>query len=144
MKLRVAQSADFARIARWNRQLQEDEGAEVMSPAAIETRLKSWLSDGYQAAIFTLDYPVGYALYRHADPDSEGVGIYIRQFYIDRAERRKGYGRAAFRLLSDQLVGERRVILEVLDLNQSGHAFWRSLGFKPYSTKYEAHLGRGA
>ena len=140
MRLCPAKPQDFQQLSVWNRQLQEDEGATVMSLTAIEDRLRGWLNGQYEAVVFLAEVPVGYALYRPADPDAEGAGIYIRQFHIEKSLRRQGYGTQAFGLLAEKFSGQERIILEALESNPSGKAFWQSLGFHAYSTKYE-HRG---
>jgi ribosomal protein S18 acetylase RimI-like enzyme len=137
MIVRAANRSDFAQLAVWNQQLQEDEGAAVMSLEAIENRLNQWLRADYRAVVFVAQTPVGYALFRSTNADSEGPGVYIRQFYIDRSQRRKGYGTAAFELLANEFLADHRVILEALESNPAGNEFWVSLGFEPYSIKYE-------
>lgn len=138
VKLRPADASDLPLVANWNRQLQEDEGASVMSVAAIESRLSRWLDASYEAVIFENQGPVGYALYRPTDPDLEGAGgIYLRQFFIAREARRTGLGSEAFGLLVREVIDGRRMVLEVLASNPAGHAFWRSLHLEEYSTAFQ-------
>jgi predicted acetyltransferase len=93
-----------------------------------------WLQKEYQAFLFIADaVPVGYALFR-----KEKDHIYLRQFFIDRPYRRKGFGRKAMKLLFTRgWSGKRRVLLEVLIHNDVAIRFWRSVGFKDYSLTLE-------
>lgn len=137
IQCRHAAPADLDLLARWNRTLQEDEGHDPMSLQAITDRLRRWLSDNYQAVCFEVDgQPIGYALYRPTDPDTEGPGIFLRQFFIDRNHRRQGLGTAAYGLFEQHITGDQIVALEVLASNPAGHQFWQSLGFRDYSTTY--------
>jgi ribosomal protein S18 acetylase RimI-like enzyme len=54
-----------------------------------------------------------------------------------RDARRNGLGSAAFDLLLREVVNDRRLVLEVLTSNPTGHAFWRSLGLDEYSTSFQ-------
>ena len=103
MTINEVTSIDLSLLAKWNRQLQEDEGATVMSLEAIEARFREWFARDYKAVIFEEGNPVRYALFRPCDPDSEGPGYYLRQFFIDREERRKGYGKSAFHCLRENI-----------------------------------------
>lgn len=130
--------ADLQRLAHWNRQLQEDEGGVPMPPAMVRERLRRLLEAGYRAHLFVADVEVGYALLRDADPEVEGEGVYIQQFFIDRCRRREGFGRAAFELLRTRVIGDTTpVLLEAVATNPEGAAFWRSLGFEVYATRFK-------
>lgn len=53
MDLRAATEADVPLLARWNRELIEDEGADnLTSPAELEARMRAWLAGDYRAVIF--------------------------------------------------------------------------------------------
>jgi predicted acetyltransferase len=83
--------------------------------------------------LFELHHSIAYALYR---PDGEG--IYLRQFFVDRQHRRRGFGRQAIKmLLSDIFPCEKRVTVDVLINNQIGHEFWKAMGFKDYTITLE-------
>ncbi len=138
MDWRFAEDRDFELLSNWNRELQEDEGASVIGVREIEARLRKWLESDYEAVLFNDDGLAGYALYRPTDPDSEGAGgIYLRQFFVDRNRRRRGRGAKAFDLFVRDIIGERRLVLEVLASNQVGQAFWRSRGLAEYCMTYE-------
>lgn len=138
MDWRHATSVDLPQLAFWNRELQEDEGAEPLAVAPITDRLRRWLADEYRAVVFTVgSAPVGYALFRPSDPDLQGAdAIYLRQFFVARDQRRKGYGSCALQRLLDEVFEGRKVILEALEANPGGSAFWRAQGFVPYATTY--------
>ena len=66
---------------------------------------------------------IGYALIRHTCSP-----LYLRQFYIDRAYRRKHYGEKAFHELL-KLLQVDTIDIDVLPWNEAGLQFWKSLGF---------------
>lgn len=132
---RVATHEDVSNLARMNRLLIQDEGhRNPMSLAELEKRMLGWLEVEYQAALFEESgRALGYALYRF---DEEWV--YLRQFFIEREERRKGIGRAAFEwLLENPWKASSRVRLEVLCENLAGQGFWKALGFEVYALTLE-------
>ena len=138
MEWRCAVDSDLERLASWNRQLQEDEGASVLSAGACESRLRAWLDGDYTGVVFEKAGPVGYALHRPTDPDSQGAGgLYLRQFFIDRGRRRQGLGAEAFDLFVREILSGRRLVLEALTANPIGLAFWRSRGLSEYCTTFE-------
>lgn len=139
MRCRSIKSGDESLISEWNRQLQIEEGASVMDLEEIEVRLRRWLSVNYDAVVFELrSDPIGYALYRPTDADmNDPDGIYLRQFFIARGHRRLGHGSTAIRLFLDEVVQGRRLVLEALNSNPAGQAFWRSLGMRAYSVTFE-------
>jgi GNAT superfamily N-acetyltransferase len=139
MRCRPADSRDHPRLVAWNRELQLDEGAAPMEPAAIAARLERWLSGGYQAVVFETDAtPIGYALFRPTDPDREGPGgLYLQQFFVARERRRAGLGSQAFRLFARDVLRGRRLLLDALETNPAGQAFWTSLGLRLGARRYE-------
>lgn len=135
MRFRVATDADSALLAGLNRQLIADEGhRNAMTLSELEERMRGWLRGMYHAIIFELAaYPAAYALYRD-DPD----GIYLRQFFVDRQQRRAGIGRQAIALLRAEIWPPgRRVTVEALATNRRGYAFWTALGFHDYAVTLE-------
>lgn len=101
-----------------------------MTVAQLEERMRRWLAAEYRAVLFeAADGPAGYALFR-----SDEDGVYLRQFLVQRALRRRGLGRAAVRLLLEEVFPRGvRVWLQVLEQNEGGLAFWRALGFRPHA-----------
>jgi len=128
---RFATAADLPRLAAWNRELIEDQGSDnPMTVAQLEARMQRWLAGPYRAVLFEVaDGPAGYALFQ-IDED----GVHLRQLLVPRALRRRGVGRAAVRLLLDEVFPRgARVWLQVLEQNESGLAFWSALGFRPHA-----------
>ncbi|MEM8954846.1 MAG: GNAT family N-acetyltransferase [Verrucomicrobiota bacterium] len=139
MTIRPVSDCDLSLIATWNQQFQEEARVAVMGLDAIEARFRRWFTEGYEAVLFEASRPVGYSLHRECGSDWEGPGYYIRQYFIDRKCRRQGHGRTAFACLQRSVFADRRVILDVLESNPGGLAFWASLGMTPYSHKLEIH-----
>jgi GNAT superfamily N-acetyltransferase len=133
-------AADLPLLARMNRQLIEDEGSRnPMRIPQLEARMRDWLESGeYDAILFEFhDAVVAYALYQQRTD-----AIYLRQFFVDRAFRRRGIGRRAIRmLLQDILPAGQRITLEVLTANPDGYAFWKRLGFRDYAVTLEGETG---
>ncbi|MGE5194457.1 MAG: N-acetyltransferase family protein [Deltaproteobacteria bacterium] len=135
MNYRFAAASDAAILAGMNHQLIRDEGhRNPMTVAELEDRMRGWLEGEYRAVIFEQDVqPTGYALFRN-----EAEFVYLRQFFVCRAFRRQGVGRAAMHwLLVNVWNGIERVRLEVLVANSAGIAFWRALGFRDYALTME-------
>ena len=134
--IRPATLADTDLLAAMNKQLIEDEGHDnPMTVQQLIERMEGFLSRDYTALLFADSdgVTVGYALINKAtDP------LYLRQFFICRDERRKGYGRRFFYKMLDYL-GVETIDIEVLAWNDTGKAFWESLNFKPRSVymRYE-------
>lgn len=131
MQYRTARKADFPLLAELNRQLILDEGHDnPMSVRELEDRMRAWLVRTYTAVLFLSgENVVGYALYR-----SDNAGIFLRQFFICRSERRKGHGRAAVDLLLEHVWPRGAVVtLEALRTNQTAIDFWRAIGFEEYA-----------
>jgi ribosomal protein S18 acetylase RimI-like enzyme len=131
MQHREATDADLDRLAAWNRELNEDERAEnLLGVDALRERMRGFLAGAYRAVIFEeAGSPVGYALYR---PDESGV--YLRQLFVERALRRRGFGRRVVEvLLAEILPPGVRVTAEVLVHNDRALAFWRAVGFRDHA-----------
>lgn len=134
---------DFPLLARMNRELADDEGhRNAMTIPELEDRFRRFVDeDGFSVDLFRInDEIVGYATYRREpDPaDLKGHRVYLRQFYIVRHYRREGLGQVAFHALAAARFrpGE-RIILEAIDNNPGGRAFWLRVGFTSYSTILE-------
>ena len=131
MDYRTASEGDLPLLAELNQQLIHDEGYPNSMPVTeLEYRMRAWLIGAYTAVLFLNDgNVVGYALYRNDD-----TGIFLRQFFICRAERRKGLGRAAMDLLFGRIWPDGAAIsLEALCANKAAIAFWRAVGFEDYA-----------
>ncbi len=135
MHVRKAAEADVGLLAELNRQLIEDEGhRNRMTLPELEERMRTWLQNEYEAAIFEEHgVPMAYALYRQ-DSDS----IYLRQFFVGRQHRRSGIGRQAMQmLLSEIWPPGRRITVEVLVKNRAAYEFWKAIGFQDYAIMLE-------
>lgn len=136
LEWRRASVADVSALARWNRQLIEDEGSRnPMTEAQLQTRMMGWMQGG-EWGIWLLergDERVGYTVLRVAVEDSE---IYLRQLFIAREHRSQGVGKVALERLRSQFP-DTRWTLEVLETNPRARKFYESLGFTAYSTKLE-------
>ena len=121
-----------------NERLIRDEGHRSgLTRQSLEPRMSRWLAGDYRAAIFSVDgEPVGYALWK---PGSDHV--YLRQFYVEPAFRRKGCGKAGIKWLINNVWGEFALVrLEVLVGNDAGWRFWRSIGFEDYCVTMELRI----
>ncbi|NPV02863.1 MAG: GNAT family N-acetyltransferase [Brevinematales bacterium] len=128
MKIRKAGLESLAVLTRMNKELREDEHIDnYMTDVELAERMRGFLCDnsGYEAYLFIEDRDtVGYALvFLNEEP------IYIRQFYVCRNARRRGYGTEGIRLLKKALNTE-SFDLEVLVWNTAAVEFYRSVGFK--------------
>lgn len=125
--LRRATHDDVLRLAQMNWQLIRDEGSDnPMTVAQLAERMMGFLTTTYHAwMIRPAQQVVGYILV-----DMGRRPVYLRQMYVAAAYRRRGYGRAAFAALCDELA---HVPLEVeaFAWNSPAVAFWQSLGFTP-------------
>jgi len=129
LKIRVCTDDELDLLAVLNKQLIEDEQHEnKMSVEQLRERMKKFINSDYKAYLFEENSKtIGYALVDHTRQP-----LYLRQFFICRDVRRKGYGRAAFKELLD-LLKTNVIDIEVLLWNVRGMEFWRSLGFKERS-----------
>ena len=124
MRARECTVEDVALLAQMNKYSLEDDDPEAnLSLPHLENRMRDYINSGYKAFLFLIDEKViGYALSNGAKPP-----IYLRQFFIVRDERRKGYGKQAFHLLLD-LLGIQESDIDVYTWNDSTVRFWRTLG----------------
>jgi GNAT superfamily N-acetyltransferase len=134
--MRFASDADVDLLARLNHELIADEGGDnPMTIAQLGTRITEWLAGRYQAVLFETSEgePLAYALFR-----DDGETLFLRQFFVVRAYRQTGVGRAAMqRLLNEVFPPEKRLLVEVLSKNARGLAFWHALGFSDYFVTLE-------
>jgi ribosomal protein S18 acetylase RimI-like enzyme len=131
MKYRIATLDDCRLLAGMNQQLLQDERHRnrFMTLPQLEERMSGFLSGEYRGFIFEEDGDiVAYALYRE-QPDE----IYLRQLFVPRDRRRRGYGRSAMEILrSDIWPKNKRLTVDVLLHNTEAIAFWRAVGYKDY------------
>ena len=126
MQIRECTVDDVPLLAKMNQFFIEDEEGELnISIPHLEDRMKSFITSEYKAYFFLIDEKItGYALC-----STSRSPVYLRQFFIDRDERRKGYGRQAFNLLLSHLNVQADDV-DVYAWNDSAIRFWRSLGFE--------------
>jgi GNAT superfamily N-acetyltransferase len=131
---REASEADLGLLAEWNHQLIRDEGhRNPMTVEQLAERMRKWLQGEYRAVVFSSEEPVGYALFK-----VEADAVYLRQFFVRRDRRRSGIGQAAFAILKETIWPSGvRLTVDVLCHNQSGIAFWRSVGYRDYCLTLE-------
>ncbi len=135
MKLRYATDEDIPLLAELNHQLIQDEKApNPMSVRELAERMRAWLHGDYRAVFFELAAEtVAYALFRSSEE-----GLYLRQFFVSRAHRRRGIGRQAIEIFREQVVPSGQILsLEVLVHNEDGIAFWRALGFREHALSFQ-------
>jgi GNAT superfamily N-acetyltransferase len=137
MHHRFAASEDAALLGALNHQLIQDEGhRNPMSIPELETRMREWIASDYRAVLFEEDSEVvAYALYRE-DNDL----LYLRQFFVQRALRRRGIGRRCMMILFSGIwPRNKRVTVDALTQNPAAISFWRSLGFADYALTWEIY-----
>ncbi|HBZ68769.1 MAG TPA: GNAT family N-acetyltransferase [Deltaproteobacteria bacterium] len=137
MNWRFAEACDLPLLAKLNRVLIRDEGAQnPMTLPQLEERMRVWLGSPYRAVLFEEgSTTVGYALFR-----SEEEGVHLRQFLIARDVRRRGYGREGLQILLEEVWPKGVfVTVEVLHHNESALAFWRSVGFRDHARTLKIH-----
>jgi len=135
MTFRPATLDDCPLLAALNHQLIRDERhRNQMTEPELEQRMRGWLAGEYRAVIFEdAGEVVAYGLYRE-QPEL----IHLRQLFVVRNRRRQGLGRMAVQILRSQVwPKDRRLTVDVLVANQSGVAFWRSVGYADYALSLE-------
>lgn len=137
LKYRKATLADAPLLAELNHQLIRDEGhRNPMTVSELEERMRGWLTTAaYEGVVFEAESGVvAYALYRRLGEE----GIYLRHFFVVRERRRRGVGRAAIKILREQVwPRDKRLVVEVLWHNTPGIHFWKAVGFGAYSLALE-------
>ncbi|MDQ7025148.1 MAG: GNAT family N-acetyltransferase [Anaerolineae bacterium] len=137
--LRRATLNDVAALAEMNRQLILDEGSKNnMTLAELAERMRAWLTANREAVVVErAGEMIGYLLYREHQESyyPSQASIYVRQFFIQPSYRRRGIGQSVF----EQIVAEffpkgSAIMLDVLESNSEGKAFWLKLGFSIYHT----------
>lgn len=131
MTYRLATQEDCRLLADLNQQLLQDERHRnrFMTLPQLEERMYRFLTGEYRGVIFEhAGEVVAYALFQeHAEE------IYLRQLFVARDRRRRGFGRQAVGLLrSDIWPCNKRLTVDVLVQNSVAVSFWRSVGFQDY------------
>jgi GNAT superfamily N-acetyltransferase len=139
IEIREAGERDAPLLAGLNQRLIHDERSRnPMTLPELEQRMRGLLAGGWAALVFERESaPAGYALFRvRADGyDPARPEVYLRQFFVLPEHRRQGVGRAAFeRMAAARFPPGARIVLDVLETNPAGRAFWERLGFAPYAT----------
>ena len=132
---RFAIRGDVETLGQLNHQLIQDERhRNQMAIPELVTRIQAWLASGYCASIFEDDSGIlAYALYREKEDH-----IYLRQFFVQRHQRRNGVGRQCIKILCSEIwPKDKRITVDVLCHNQAGIAFWRAVGFSDYCLTLE-------
>ncbi len=121
--------ADLDVLATLNKQLIDDEKSDnKMNVSQLKERMFGFIHSEYDAYLFMDGNEIiGYALVKNTQSP-----LYLRQFFICREHRQKGYGKVAFNKLMQMLKAE-TIDIEVLCWNSVGKAFWDSLGFNERS-----------
>lgn len=147
LTLRQARLADAPMLAILNHELIRAEQSEnPMNLAQLTERMVRFLQEQWEAQILLSQGEiVGYALYqtRSNEANPEQLQVYLRQYMIRDAYRRRGYGRAGIRLLqSNAFPASTELIIDVLESNPEGRRFWASLGFAAYCTTMKLQVGQ--
>jgi GNAT superfamily N-acetyltransferase len=140
--VRLANVNDAALLAAMNQELiRAEDSRNPMNVQQLQERLQTLMKRAWQAAILEVDgTATGYALYRVGRDhfDEEKFYVELRQFFIAAPYRRQGLGRwFVERLRHRYFPRKSRVVLEVLQANPQGRAFWSEMGFDPYATSLE-------
>lgn len=104
--------------------IEDEKSDNKMNLDELEARMRTFLEDDYCAYFFMENVNIiGYALVNmNANP------LYLRQFLIKRAYRRKHLGKNAVDLLLQELKID-SLDIEVLSWNEVGMKFWENCGF---------------
>ena len=145
--VRAAQLSDLPQLSKMNSDLVDDQGSEnPFSLKEYEDRFREWLDTNiWTVDVFLHDGQViGYSVYQERTDyyDPNETGIYIRQYYIERAHRRLGMGKAAFQILIDTRFPKdvQSIALDVMATNSAGQNFWRQMGFNEYFVSMKKEL----
>ena len=125
MEIKNCSLEDIKILAEMNKCLIEDEkSTNSMDINQLTNRMAGFLKNGYNAYFFIInDKIIGYALC-----DMTKEPIYLRQFFIKKEERRKHYGKNAFKKLLEK-INTNEIEIEVLHKNEVGFKFWQNIGF---------------
>ncbi|SRR5579871_401825 len=136
LQMRKARTLDSPALARMNYDLIRDSGhRNPMKLPQLTRRMRGWIKKGeYQVCIFEAGgETIGYCVYR-----KEPEFTYIRQFFVARKLRRKGFGREAFGMMRKlHWIEAPRLRMDVLVDNTPAIRFWRSVGFADYCLTME-------
>lgn len=137
--LRRATLDDVTLLAEMNQQLIIDEGSKnTMSLAELAERIRGWLNTDREAVVVErAGEMIGYLLYREHQEEyyPYQTSVYVRQFFIQPSYRRRGIGQTVFEQIATEFFPQNyAIMLDVLESNPEGKAFWLKLGFSTYHT----------
>jgi len=135
LKFRFATESDVTWLAKMNQELILDEGhRNKMTLPKLEQRMSDFLCKEYDSIIVSLGQnDIGYALYRQ-DPE----WLYLRQIFIIKTMRHKGFGRRFIEWLKNNPWKYcKRIRTDVLVGNIDGIKFWKAVGFREYCITLE-------
>lgn len=138
MTFRFAEPRDVDLLAEWNHQLIRDEGhRNQMTVPQLKERMSGWLGGEYKAVLFFSNKePVAYSLYRENENE-----IYLRQLFVRRDQRNRGFGTNALEILRSKIWPAKRLTVEVLCANESAIRFYRRIGYQDYCLSLEIMPG---
>lgn len=139
LRLQRARESDIMILAEMNKQLIEDErGSNPMGIHELKERMSEFFKNSWEIDLLMVDTKIiGYTLYQYHEDQLNGEGkrVYVRQYFIVREFRNRGYGIAGIELLKKTRFSDvRRIEIDVLESNPEGQRFWERAGFKPYYT----------
>lgn len=142
--IRSAAEFDADVISEMNFQLIQDEGSRnSMNLNQLRDRIQGWLRSCWSIDLLLVkEKVIGYAVYKIQSAPFEDTKMeaYIRQFFINRNERGKGYGREGIERLKERFGNVAAMLIDVLETNPEGRRFWEKVGFVPYYTNMRKSL----
>jgi ribosomal protein S18 acetylase RimI-like enzyme len=147
--LRKATINDITALAEMNQQLIQDERSRnPLNVGQLKLRMQTWLDGSWSAVmIYKNDDLIGYLMYQQREDDyyPDQQVIYVRQFFVQRAYRRRGIGRQAFDKITTQYFpSDAKIMLDVLATNAEALSFWEDLGFQRYATSLQRNVTQSA
>jgi len=130
VKITISTDKNCRELALFNKALIDDGGSiNAMSLEELENRMREFITSGFVAMIFEVEnIHIGYALI-----DTNKTPFFIRQFFIGKEFRRRGYGRTAFSKIVEYFNTD-QLDLTVLCNNEIAYKFWINCGLVPYET----------
>jgi L-amino acid N-acyltransferase YncA len=133
LTVRAADATDAAAIARIYNEGIEDRLATFETEPRSAEDIASWLVDGLPLVVVeSEDAVVAWAVAHRYRERAAYAGVGEFSVYVARAQRRRGFGRAAVQALIDEC--ERRglwkLVSRVFPENEASLALCRSLGFR--------------
>jgi len=131
MKIKECTIEDVPLLAKLYKLFFEEEKSETnLHLPHLEERMRGYINSEFKAFLFLQDDKiVGYTLC-----DISKTPVYLRQFFISREERRKGYGKQALAMVMDHL-NIKDSNIDAYHWDDSGSSFLKSVGIKPQRSK---------